>query len=65
MESYSYEDIAAKAEWEGGLDEALDWFKANEVPSEIALHWESAKQAKKAFDEALNNLWAKFPEELK
>lgn len=64
MESYSYEDIAAKAEWEGGLGEALDWFEANEVPSEIALHWESAKQAKRAFERALDSLWAEFPEEL-
>lgn len=64
METYSYEDIVAKAEWEGGLDEALGWFKPNEVPSEIALHWESAQMAKKAFNEALDSLWSKFPEEL-
>lgn len=64
MGTYSYEDIAAKAEWEGGFDEALDWFKPNEVPSEIALHWESAQVAKRAFNEALDHLIDKFPEEL-
>lgn len=64
METYSYEDIAAKADWEGGMDEALDWFKPNEVPSEIALHWESAQVAKRAFNDAIASLEAKFPEEL-
>lgn len=64
MTTFTYEDIAAKAEWEGGLAEALDWFKPNEVPSELALHWESAQMAKQAFNEALFFLLKKFPEEL-
>lgn len=50
---YSYEDIAAKAEWEGGLDEALEWFQANQVPLAIQSLWSTAKSQK---DDLVNTL---------
>lgn len=64
MDTYSYEDIVAKAEWEGGLDETLDWFKPNEVPSEIAILWETAKLTKQSLNNTLDLIWKHFPEEL-
>jgi hypothetical protein len=62
--SYTYEDIAAKAEWEGGLDEALDWFDAEEVPKEIRGAWQDAKDLKSRLDSQLDYIWTFIPEEL-
>lgn len=59
----TYEDIRDKAEWEGGLDEALDWFEPEEVPSEIQLLWASAKLAKKHLEYSLDLLHNHFPED--
>lgn len=61
---YTYENIAAKAAREGGWDEALDWFKVEEVPESIRLEWKVAKSLKRQLNEALDNIIAYFPEEL-
>lgn len=62
--TYTYEDIAAKIEWEGGLDEALDWFEPEEVPAAIRVEWDVARALKRQFNEALDLIWSHFPEEL-
>ena len=46
---YSKEDILAKADWEGGLDEALDWFDSTEVPEPVREMWIVARSIKEFF----------------
>lgn len=58
----SYEDIAAKAEWEGGLDDALDWFKPEQVPEEIRIAWQEARDLKVQFQAKLSEIDAFLPE---
>jgi hypothetical protein len=62
MDVRSYEDIAAKAEWEGGLDEALDWFKPEEVPEEIREAWRTARDLKTQLQTQLGAINAFLPE---
>lgn len=59
----SYEDIAAKAEWEGGLDETLDWFKPGEVPEEIRAAWQEARDLKAQLEAKLNHIGTFLPED--
>ena len=63
MAIYTYEDIAGKAEWEGGLDEALDWFKPEEVPEEIRGAWQEARDLKVQFKAKLDQINAFLPED--
>lgn len=49
----SWEDITAKAEWEGGLDVALEWFKPHEVPEEIEDAWRRAIELRQELEEKL------------
>jgi hypothetical protein len=63
-EVYTYGHIAAKAEWEGGWDEALDWFKPEEVPTEIRHLWYTAKAHKRRLTDLLDQISTFFPEEL-
>ena len=63
MAIHSYEDIAGKAEWEGGLDEALDWFKPEEVPEEIRAAWREAQGLKAQFEAKLDQINAFLPED--
>jgi hypothetical protein len=60
---YSYEDILAKADWEGGLYDGLDWFSAEEVPEEMREAWGKAKEKKHALEHALEALDKFFPED--
>jgi hypothetical protein len=62
MSEYTYEDIAAKAEWEGGLDDALDWFQPEEVPEDIRTKWHLAKVAKKVLEDLLDQIGEYLPE---
>jgi hypothetical protein len=62
--SYTYEDIAAKAEYEGGLDEALDWFEVDEIPEDIRMAWTTARAHKLRLEHFLDKIWTHFPEEL-
>ena len=62
--TYTYEDIASKAEWGGGLDEALNWFDVKDVPEDIRAEWRTAKTLKRQLDESLGYLADLFPEEL-
>lgn len=52
----SWDDIDAKAQWEGGLDEALDWFGVTEVPVEGRPLWAKAKRQKAALAATLHQL---------
>lgn len=61
--TYTYEDIAAKAEWEGGLDEALDWFKPEEVPEKIRSFWTTAQAHKKRLEFFLDQIAEHLPED--
>lgn len=56
MMPVSYEDIVAKAEWEGGLEEALEWFKVDEVPQDIQELWERAKKLKADLEYGLDEI---------
>lgn len=58
-----YGDIAAKAEWEGGLDEALDWFEPDEVPEEIRDAWREAKALKQQLAAKLERIGTFLPED--
>ena len=60
---YSLEDIADKAEWEGGLDEALEWFDPEEVPVEIRQLWRAARDLKKQLDGVLDDINFWLPED--
>jgi hypothetical protein len=58
----TFEDIAGKAEWEGGLDEALDWFEPDEVPEEIRDSWRDAKNMKRMLEAELKHIGTFLPE---
>jgi hypothetical protein len=60
---YSFEDIAGKADWEGGLDEALSWFSVREVPEEIRDLWQKAKDLKIALNAKLDEISEFLPED--
>ena len=61
-ERASYEDIAAKAMWEGGLEEGLAWFKPHEVPEEIQELWNLARNTREELEELTDKLAVKFRE---
>lgn len=63
MTVYSYEDIADKAEWEGALDEVLDWFKPEEVPEEIREAWRTARDLKAQLETQLDQISTFLPED--
>ena len=46
MDITPYEKIAAKAEWEGGWYEVLDWYKESEVPDDLQSLWGRARRLK-------------------
>jgi len=54
----THEDIASKAEWEGGLDEALEWFQDNEVPADLHRLWGSARSQKDDLENTLQAIVA-------
>lgn len=54
--SVTLEEIADKAEWEGGLDVALNWFEPSAVPEEIRQDWIRARSLKRDLDEAIERI---------
>lgn len=56
MDITPYEEIAAKAEWEGGWYEVLDWYRENEVPEDIQLLWGRAKRLKDDLKSVLDEI---------
>lgn len=61
-ERSSYEDIWSKAIWEGGIDDALEWFKPHEVPEEIQELWNLARNTREELEELTNKIAEKFRE---
>ncbi len=62
MSEFNLEDLAAKIEWEGGFEGALDYgIKPEDVPEEIRPLWQRAVDAHRELEKVWDELEKVLP----